>query len=98
MAKKKRSRPNISAQTLERARTELEMGVEDVVASKATDNTKSDAKPKQQVVKSVKRTISREELSAEYGYVLGDLQSMGLLAALLFILMVVVSLGIESLV
>lgn len=97
MAKKKRSRPNISAQTLERARAELDMGDEAVVESKASA-TKPEVKPKQQVVKSVKRTISREELSAEYGYVLGDLQSMALLAALLFVLMVVVSLGIESLV
>ena len=98
MAKKKRSRPNISAQTLERARAELESPRDEVVESMkpAADRKKKMANP--QVVKSIKRSMTREELSAEYGYVLGDLQSMGLLAALLFILMVVVSLGIESLI
>lgn len=97
MAKKKRNRPNISAETLARAKAELDHGVDEVVESAsapASTREKKSAAP--QVVRSIKRSMTREELSAEYGYVLGDLQSMAILAVLLFIAMVVVSLGLES--
>jgi hypothetical protein len=90
MAKKSSRNANISAQALERARTEL--------AQNKTANTLSTPAGKkdgsQQVVRSFKKMMTREELSQEYGYVLQDMQSMAILAACLFIGMIVVSVAI----
>lgn len=37
------------------------------------------------------RTVSEEELHAQYGYVLADLRSMGLLSALLFVALILIA-------
>lgn len=105
MAKKKSSRkPNLSQEALERAKRELS---ESGFAISRVDPIKKEEltalKPKSQpssspVVRSKKTMMSKEELAAEYGYVIADLRNMGALAGLLFIAMVVVSLLIDQLV
>ncbi|KAB2858702.1 MAG: hypothetical protein F9K46_11595 [Anaerolineae bacterium] len=103
MAKKQTTRkPNISAETLERARREMAGGAP--VVSTPTPNQTSvkssvgQNKNDNVIIRSSskKRTMSQEELSHEYGYVLRDLRSMGVLAFALFIGMVVVSLIINQ--
>jgi hypothetical protein len=92
MAKKKGRKPNISSQALERARAELSH--EGNVATATEDTTPDvvrESKPRQQVVRSFKRTMTREELSQEYGYVIQDLRSMAILALILFVGMIAVS-------
>ncbi len=102
MAKKKTKKPNISSAALERARRELHGGSAPV--AKTVDTSRQDAKPKAKpladsyVVTSKKHGMSKEELAEEYEYVIADLRSMGTLAGVLFIAMVVVSLLIEQLV
>lgn len=92
MAKKKGRKPNISSQALERARAELALE-DDVIAAEETSSSEEikESKPKQQVVRSFKKTMTREELSQEYGYVIQDLRSMAILALILFVGMVAVS-------
>lgn len=92
MAKKKGRKPNISSQALERARAELALE-DDVIAAEETSSSEEikENKPKQQVVRSFKKTMTREELSQEYGYVIQDLRSMAILALILFVGMVAVS-------
>jgi hypothetical protein len=100
MAKKKTSRqPNIPLQALERARVELlQENPSLAAATPAVAETVQPAKkPAAHVVSSIKKTMTREELAQEYGYVLADLQSMAILALLLFIAMVVVALSLNSL-
>ena len=92
MAKKDR-KPNISTQALERARAELAGTVAPATPSPAPTTSKRDG-GQQQVVRSFKRTMTREELSHEYGYVLADLQSMGILALILFVGMIAVAVAI----
>lgn len=90
MAKKKTYRPNISSQALERARAEL--GHEEQTEYVATEKQTISNESKPQVVKSFKKTMTRDELSREYGYVIRDLRSMAVLALILFVGMVAVSL------
>lgn len=92
MAKKKGRKPNISSQALDRARAELALeGHVDVTAEETPKERVTESKPKQQVVRSFKKTMTRDELSQEYGYVIQDLRSMAILALILFVGMVAVS-------
>lgn len=98
---KKAKKINLPKEALERARAELAYqqehgGGDTVVEAKSSPTRKQDA-PVQRVT-SYKRTMSRDELQEEYGYVLSDLQSMAVLALILFVAMVVVALSIESIV
>lgn len=95
MAKKKTDRrPNISNEALERARREL-YGLEAPPVETSPASARPNKKPATYVVSSIKQTMTRDELAAEYGYVLRDLRSMGALAGVLFIGMVVVALLLE---
>lgn len=102
MAKKKNiDNLNLPQEALARARAELaaEKGkpVEEISTKAASEKVIKKTSSAQHV-SSFKRTMTRDELQAEYGYVLADLKSMALLALLLFIGMVAVSLTIESLI
>lgn len=98
MAKKRQSAPNISQDALARARAELygdDIPVEDddVIEVQAPKRmAKQNQADEQFVYSSTKRTMTRDELAAEYGYVLRDLTSMAILAAILFAVLVAVSL------
>lgn len=106
MAKKKTIRkPNLSQAALERAKRELsESGIDvseltvkaDVATKTSTPTPKQPSQ--QQVVRSKKTMMTKEELATEYGYVLTDLRNMGTLAGILFVTMIVVSLLINQLV
>jgi hypothetical protein len=97
---KKAKKVNLPKEALERARAELAMQEsvtfeETPKRTKSVSSKKKDAPPVQRVT-SFKRSMTREELQEEYGYVLADLQSMAVLALILFVAMVVVALSIES--
>jgi hypothetical protein len=131
MAKKKRRKPNLSAEALERARRELrgetveqpetkqpqkparktpqqagtapdEQPTPVATATPAPTTAQPAAKPRpaarQEQTLGTKRTMSRQELAAEYGYVINDLTSMAILAVILFIAMVAVSLMLDQII
>lgn len=105
MAKKKTTRkPNLSQAALERAKRELsESGIVVTESTPKADiattaSTTSHKQPQQQVVRSKKAMMSKEELATEYSYVLTDLRNMGVLAGILFVAMVMVSLLINQLI
>lgn len=116
MAKKKRRKPNLSNEALERARRELRGEGEapesqqaekpapnpaiktEVAPIAATPKPKAPPTPRPEPVQGTKRTMSRQELATEYGYVINDLSSMGVLALILFIAMIVVSLLIDQII
>lgn len=81
---KKNLRPNIPQETLARARAELSQGYTapevHVTTRQATSKTPSTA------------ASGPVDLRSEYHYVISDLQSMGLLAGLLFVALIAVSL------
>jgi hypothetical protein len=87
MAKKTR-RPNLSQETLERARRELSMKAP---AVETPDSTAQPAAPgpAKPAVKRVGAT--HEDLSIEYAYVITDLRNMGLLAGAMLIVLVILS-------
>lgn len=89
---KKRRRPNISEATLERARAELYGGSSNgsVVAapSPAVERKIEASKPAFRT----KSTVSLDDLKHEYAYVMIDLRDMALLAAFLFVALVVAAL------
>ena len=104
MAKRKRSRPNLPQETLARARAEL-YGEEEAakIAEKEAEEAAARPAPKPKTRKTYKGGVvterevlpaatSVEELRDEYVYVLADLRSMGILAGVLFVGLVVVSL------
>jgi hypothetical protein len=97
MAKKKSKRPNISQETLERARAEMRSErVEAVAVAQPADGGGAvAAKPKagRRPVSTLatRRIPTREELTAEYAYVLSDLRSLFILAAVLLIAIVAIA-------
>jgi hypothetical protein len=87
MAKKTR-RPNLSQETLERARREMNRTsqVVETPADKAQPAAPGTAKPV------VRRTATTEaDLSVEYAYVITDLRNMAVLAATMMIVLVILS-------
>ncbi len=100
--KKKNRKTNVSSEALERARREL-YGVSGPTSEDGEPADKPENRPAAPTRKvygagvSRARTISVEELAEEYNYVIADLRSMGVLAAILFVGMVVVSLLIDQL-
>lgn len=106
MAKKKSRKPNLSNEALERARRELRGEVSapptPPIESGASGEQARPTRPvkqekrQQDVVYSVKKTMTREELANEYGYIIRDLTSMATLAVILFVAMVAVSLVIDQ--
>jgi hypothetical protein len=87
MAKKTR-RPNLSQETLERARREMSMTnqVVETPASGAQPAAPGAAKA------AVKRAVATHaDLSVEYAYVITDLRNMAVLAATMMIVLVILS-------
>lgn len=98
MAKSKSYRkPNISRETLERARAEIKGGVapaESAVVA-AGSSAAAVAKPKaaRPAIQTANRRIpSVEELKEEYKYVLKELRSLLILAGVLFLFIIVTAL------
>lgn len=85
MARKKTRNVNISQETLTRARREASGAT--YVPPTHTNQRQSSA---QALASNVHKTTP-EDLAQEYGYVINDLRSMGLLAAALFAILIVLS-------
>ncbi len=96
MAKKKSKRPNLSQETLERARAELRGDyAEPVPAAPSVGNgaavaeVKAAKAPKRNPAFATRRIPSIDELVAEYGYVLRDLRNLAILAVALLAIIIV---------
>lgn len=86
--KKSSARPNIPQETLDRARQRAASRVDlPVEMSAGNGGTVSRSRMQQAAPK----MTTMEDLAAEYSYVLEDLRNMGLLAAALFALLIVLS-------
>ncbi len=104
MAKKKSKRPNLSQDTLERARAELRgeraepqtAGAVQAVPSNGTSAVQ--AKPKQAKRPSAslatRRVPSLNELLSEYAYVLHDLRNLAILAIILMVIIIVAAVAL----
>ncbi len=98
MAKKKSKRPNLSQETLERARAELRgarpepAGAVESTASNGSAAAVARPKPTTKRATSsslaTRRVPSTSELIREYSYVLRDLRNLAILAALLMLVIV----------
>jgi hypothetical protein len=87
MAKKTR-RPNLSKETLERARRELSKNAQ-VVETPAKDAQPAAPGTAKAAVK--RAPVSHVDLSTEYSYVILDLRNMAALAAAMMIVLVILS-------
>ena len=96
MAKKKTKRPNLSQETLERARAErLGERPEPItgtdgasVSNVAASATGVKPKAKRTANLATRRVPTQEELLADYAYVLTDLRHLAILAGILFVLVI----------
>jgi hypothetical protein len=87
MAKKTR-RPNLSKETLERARREMSMANQVVETPASGEQPAAPGAAKA----AVKRPVTtHEDLSVEYAYVITDLRNMAALAATMMIILVILS-------
>jgi hypothetical protein len=88
MAKKTR-RPNLSQETLERARRELSM------APQAVETPVKEAQPAvsgtARAAAAKRAPVAHADLSTEYAYVILDLRNMAALAAAMMIVLVILS-------
>ncbi len=105
MAKKKSKRPNLSQETLERARAELRgERPEPVAAAEGAPSNGSAvaaaARPKAATKRpanpslATRRIPSISELIADYGYVLKDLRNLAILAAVLMLAIIVAAIAL----
>jgi len=90
MAKKKNRRPNVSQETLERARAEMRGERTAPVMADSTGAViatapKAKVAPKRSGNLATRRIPSLEELRSEYGYVISDLRNLAILAVILLI-------------
>ncbi len=86
---KKRRRPNLSEDMLERARAELYGNGGAVAAvSSAAERKVEASKP----IVRTKTSVSIDDLREEYAYVMTDLRNMALLTVFLFVALVVAAL------
>ncbi len=102
MAKKKSKRPNLSQETLERARAELRGERTELVGAVETaesnGGTAVAAKPK--VAKrpgvnlATRRIPTIAELIEEYGYVLRDLRNLAILAVTLMVIIIIAAVAL----
>ncbi len=107
MAKKKSSRrPNLSQETLERARAELrgeKMAAAASVEAGGSDGTAAVSGPKLKNVRpttnlAARRIPSAEELKMQYSYVLTDLRHLVTLAAILFAFIIAAAIAMPYLI
>lgn len=91
MAKKSR-KPNLPQETLERARREMARRGLDTATPAPQPQAASAESPAAPTPAPRPRSVLPEvDLRAEYTYVISDLQNMGMLAAALFIVLVIMS-------
>ena len=101
MAKKKNKRPNLSQETLERARAEMKgERMDTAVATEGQSSSKSTVAP-MKVKRSgqplaTRRIPTTSELLGEYQYVLRDLRYLAILAILLMAIIVVAALTLPK--
>jgi hypothetical protein len=91
MAKKKSKRPNLSAETLERARAEMRGDRVAPVMAEPTGAVAAAPKAKVAPKRSglaTRRIPTLDELRSEYSYVMRDLRSLVILAGILLIAIV----------
>jgi hypothetical protein len=94
MAKKKNKRPNLSQDTLERARAELRgervepQASVQTVPTNGSSAVQAKAKAKPARASLSRRVPSIDELRSEYSYVLHDLRNLLILAAILLVIIV----------
>jgi hypothetical protein len=97
MAKKKSKRPNLSQETLERARAEMRTErVETVAVAQPAEGGVAVApkpKPGRRPISTLatRRIPTKEELIAEYSYVISDLRNLFILAGVLLIAIIVIA-------
>lgn len=84
-------KPNISRDTLERARAELKGGAVTVAESTSAPVEKAKARAKAPV-SAGRRIPTTEELKQEYKYVLAELRNLLVLAGVLFLFIIVTAL------
>ena len=94
MAKKKSKRPNLSQETLERARAEMRGEPVQVAEAVPVEMGQAPAAPKPKVKKTgiglaTRHIPTLDELLNEYAYVLVDLRNMLILAVVLFAVIIV---------
>lgn len=89
MAKKVR-RPNLPSETLERARRELQRAGELPEQTQPTAHAET-ARTPEMVVRAVSKTRGPADLRSEYTYVLADLKSMAVVAAMFMTVLVILS-------
>lgn len=95
MAKKKTKRPNLSQETLERARAERlgeraepVTGTDGASVSNVAASVAAKPKVKRTPSLATRRVPTTEELLAEYAYVLTDLRNLAVLAGALFLIII----------
>jgi len=106
MAKKKSKRPNLSQETLERARAEMRGTVPEqgsVVPAASASNGVAAVAPAMPAKKNIKRAgtplatrhvPTTEELIAEYSYVLKDLRYLFTLAGILLLAIIIAAIAL----
>jgi hypothetical protein len=101
MAKKKTKRPNLSQETLERARAERigervdnVEGTDGASLTNAAPSVAVKAKTKRAPSLASRRVPTTEELLTEYAYVLHDLRNLVVLAAVLFAIIIVAAIAL----
>lgn len=91
MAKRKNNAPNLPAQSLARARAELQ-GITGTFADPNAPVNGAEIALRPKIAQPIAyRSVTVEDLKNEYVYVISDIRNMALLAGLLFVGMVVVS-------
>ena len=93
MAKRRRKKPNISQTVLEQAR----QGVIDEGRAGSTGESSAPAPAAPtaaiaDLLANPTKVVTEDDLRADYGFVIKDLRNMGILAAGLFVALIVVSL------
>jgi len=97
MAKKKNKRPNLSQDTLERARAELRgerteaqsAGAVQTMPTNGSSAVQAKPKPKRAGTSlATRRVPSLNELLSEYSYVLRDLRNLAILAVILMVIII----------
>src|SRR5882724_1787269 len=101
MAKKKTKRPNLSQETLERARaerlgerTEQVNGTDGASVSNVAASAAAKPKVKRTPSLASRRVPTTDELLAEYAYVLSDLRNLAILAGVLFVLIIIAAIAL----
>ncbi|MEP7289269.1 MAG: hypothetical protein ABI947_26250 [Chloroflexota bacterium] len=101
MAKKKSRRPNLSQETLERARAEMRGDLTPITEAPLTTNgspavvaARTKVKRTGSAALATRHIPSTQELMSEYAYVLQDLRNLAILAAVLMLIIIVAAVAL----